>query len=158
MCDAHFYFENCVLIDSCLKHTSTTALQRNQTFSQEKLLDKISTGNFKDEDGLLPSFTMIPKNMPFEFKLLQISCDLQLLLTKHNPFKRVYYISSIQACHMDISMACSRVGKPFKFIHLRTRWKIKKYCVSHSTSINIELKVNFVTSIFFRNKQNQETA
>ncbi|GFV41447.1 ATP-dependent DNA helicase [Trichonephila clavipes] len=115
----------------------------------------ILTGKFKGEDVLLPRIPMIPTDMPFEFKRLQFPVRLAFAMTINKAQGQ-----SLQVCGLNLENPCFSHGqlyglltcrKPSGFIRLRTRWKNKKYCVSHSTSINISLKLNFVITQFFRN-------
>ncbi|GFS84158.1 hypothetical protein TNCV_2365311 [Trichonephila clavipes] len=97
----------------------------------------ILTGKFKGEDVLLLRIPMIPTDMPFEFKRLQFPVRLAFAMTINKAQGQ-----SLQVCGLNLENPCFSHGQLYVASSrvvtcLRTKWKNKKYCVSHSISINI---------------------
>ncbi|XP_036344619.1 uncharacterized protein LOC118753824 [Rhagoletis pomonella] len=146
-----------------LRSISPPRLCNGTRLSVKKMMNNvieatILIGKFKGEVVRLPRIPMIPTDMPFEFKRLQFPVRLAFAMTINKA-----QAQSLQVCGLNLENPCFSAAlcglltrrKTFRFIRLRTRWKNKKYCVSHSTSINIELKRNAAMSEFFQNEQNQ---
>ena len=77
----------------------------------------ILNGEFKVDDVLLPRISMIPTDMPFQFKRVQFPVREAFVMTINNAQGQ-----SLQVCGLDLEtpcfshgklyVACSRVGKP----------------------------------------------
>ena len=77
----------------------------------------ILTGHFKGEDVLIPRIPMIPTDMPFEFKKLQIPICLAFAMTINKSQCQILTTCGIDLntdcfSHGQIYVACSSVGKP----------------------------------------------
>jgi ATP-dependent DNA helicase PIF1 len=67
----------------------------------------ILNGKFKGEDVLLPRILMIPTDISFEFKRLQLPVQLAFAMTINKANR-----TSLQVCGLNLENLCFSHGKP----------------------------------------------
>ena len=77
----------------------------------------IIKGKFKDEEVLILRISIIPTDMPFEFKRIQFPIRLAFTMTTNKSQGQSLSVCGLNlenACfsHGQLYVACSRVGKP----------------------------------------------
>ena len=95
----------------------------------------ILTGKFKGDDVLIPRTSMIPSDMPFQFKRLQFPVRLAFAITINKAQGQSLKICGVDLecgvfSHGELYVACSRVGKPSILYILATDGKTKNIVYS----------------------------
>jgi len=84
----------------------------------------ISERKYKDKDVLIPQISLIPNNMPFDFKRLQFQVRLAFAMSINKSKGQSLSVCGINLknlcfSHGQLYVACSRVGIPTKlFIYV----------------------------------------
>lgn len=77
----------------------------------------ILKGKYKEEDVLIPRIPLIPTDMPFDFKRLQLPVQLAFAMSINKSQGQSFGVCGINLenpcfSHGQLYVACSRVGKP----------------------------------------------
>ena len=114
------------------KYQPTKALQWHATCRKKKTMENlieatILTGPFEGEAVLIPRIPMIPTDLPFQFKRLQLPIRLAFAITINKAQGQ-----SLEKCGIDrntdcfshgqLYVACSRVGKPDNLFICSDNW------------------------------------
>ena len=90
----------------------------------------ILTGNYKNEDVFIPRIPMIPTDLPFDFKRLQLPLKLSFAMTINKAQGQTLDCVGINLqndcfTHGQLYVACSRVGDPKKIIYFTPNEKTR---------------------------------